>query len=163
MPKWWNCHRIFKNARMKLKQVLLDHKLHKLSRGFCFQKLNPNIFQSKFDFSCSTAGFQCVAAGDRRKITKMTVESWKMVGFHFLKKEKKLQIEPDRMSYRNPGVKWIFGGQNWTFVLNLRLPEMSKISGFSWKSRDTDLHCPNDAGSRATLATERYHMSMVAF
>ena len=102
-------------------------------------------------------------SADKRKITKMTVESWKMVGFHFKKKEKKLQIKPDRMSYRNPGVNWIFGGQKLTFVLNLRLPEMSKISGFSWKSWDTDVHCPNDAGSRATLATERYHMSMVAF
>jgi len=60
---------------MKLKQVWLDHKFHKLSRGFCFQKLNPNIFLPKFDFSCSTAGFQGVAAGDRRKITKMTMES----------------------------------------------------------------------------------------
>ena len=89
---------------MKLKQVWLDHKFHKLSRGFCFQKLNPNIFQSKFDFSCSTAGFQCVAAGDRRKITKIAVESCKMVGFYFKKKEKKVQLEPDRMSDRNTGI-----------------------------------------------------------
>ena len=73
---------------MKLKQVLLDHKFHKLSRSFCFQKLNPNIFLSKFDFSCSTAGCQGVAAGDRRKITKMTIESSGMVGFHFFKKGK---------------------------------------------------------------------------
>ena len=28
---------------MKLKQVLLDHKFHKLSRRFCFQKLNPDL------------------------------------------------------------------------------------------------------------------------
>ena len=89
---------------MKLKQVSWDHKFHKLSRSFCFKKLDPNIFLSKLDISCSTAGFQGVAAGDRRKITKMTIESSGMVGFHFLKKEKKLQIEPDRMSYRNPGV-----------------------------------------------------------
>jgi hypothetical protein len=68
---------------MKLKQVLLDHKFHKLSRNFWFQKLNPNIFLSKFDISCSTAGFQGVAAGDKQKITKMTTESSGMVGFHF--------------------------------------------------------------------------------
>ena len=68
---------------MKLKQVLLDHKLHKLSRDVCFQELNPNIFLSKFDISCSTAGFQGVAAGDRQKITKIAVESCKMVGFYF--------------------------------------------------------------------------------
>ena len=89
---------------MKLKQVLLDHNFHKFSRNFRFQKLNPNIFLPKFDISCSTTGCQGVAAGDRRKITKMTIESSGMAGFHFLKKEKKLQIEPDRMSYRNPGV-----------------------------------------------------------
>ena len=88
---------------MKLKQVLLDHKFHKISRGFCFQKLNPNIFQSKSGISCSTAGFKDVAAGDRQKITKMAIESSEMVGFHFQKKEKKLQLKPDRMSYRNPG------------------------------------------------------------
>ena len=104
---------------MKLKQVWLDHKFHKLSRGFCFQKLNPNIFLSKFDFSCSAAGCQGVAAGDRRKITEMTAESSGMVGFHFLKKEKTQKNEPDRMSYRNPGMNWIFGGQKLTFVLNL--------------------------------------------
>ena len=84
---------------MKLKQVLLDHKFHKLSRDFCFQKLNPNIFQSKWDISCSTAGFKDVAAGDRHKITKIAIESSEMVGFHFQKKEKKLHLKPDRMSY----------------------------------------------------------------
>ena len=90
---------------MKLKQVWLDHKFHKLLRSFCFQKLNPNIFQSKLDISCSTAGFKDVAAGDRRKITKMAIESSEMVGFHFLKKEKKLQLKPDRMSYSYLGGK----------------------------------------------------------
>ena len=90
---------------MKLKQVLLDHKFHKLSRSFCFQKLNPNIFQSKSGISCSTAGFKDVAVGDRRKITKMAIESSEMVGFHFLKKEKKLQLKPDRMSYSYLGGK----------------------------------------------------------
>jgi len=52
---------------MKLKQVLLDHKFHKLSQIVCFQKLNPNIFLSKFDFSCSTAGFrvQLQATGEK--------------------------------------------------------------------------------------------------
>ena len=71
----WSTELVDRSYILGVKQVLLDHKLHKLSRGFCFQKLNPNIFQSKFEFSCSTAGFQGVAAGDRRKITKMTVES----------------------------------------------------------------------------------------
>jgi len=33
----------------------------------------------------------------------MTIESSGMVGFHFQKKEKKLQLKPDRMSYKNPG------------------------------------------------------------
>ena len=55
-----------------------------------FQKLNPNIFLLKIDFSCSTAGCQGVAAGDRQKITKMTIESSGMVGFHFFKKENKV-------------------------------------------------------------------------
>jgi len=60
---------------MKLKQVSLDHKFHKLSRSFCLHKLNPNIFLSKFDISCSTAGFQGVAAGDRQNIIKIATES----------------------------------------------------------------------------------------
>ena len=151
MPKWWNCHRIFKNARMKLKQVLLDHKFHKLSRSFCFQKLNPNIFQSKLDISCSTAGFKDVAARDRRKITKMTVESSEMVGFHFLKKEKKLQLKPDRMSYRNPGVNWIFSGQKLTFVSKLAQVTSLKIDTKTIKSQDPALKNRRDRGSGAIL------------
>ena len=35
----------------------------------------------------------------------MTIESSEMVGFHFLKKEKKLQLKPDRMSYSYLGGK----------------------------------------------------------
>ena len=57
-------------------------------------------------------------SADKRKITKMTIESWKMVEFHFLKKENKVQLEPDRMSYSYLGVNWIFGGQKLTFVSN---------------------------------------------
>ena len=111
---------------MKLRQVRLDHKFHKLSRGFCFQKLNLNIFQSKFDFSCSTAGCQGVAAGDRRKITKMTAESSGMVGFHFLKKEKTQKNEPDRMSYSYLVVNATFGGQKLTFVSNSGFPDRAQ-------------------------------------
>ena len=44
-------------------------------------------------------------SADKQKITKMFIESWKMVGFHFLKKEKKLQLEPDRMNYSLFGIK----------------------------------------------------------
>ena len=44
-------------------------------------------------------------SADKRKITKMTVESWKMVGFHFSKKEKTQKNEPNRMSYSYLGGK----------------------------------------------------------
>ena len=48
---------------------------------------------------------QGVAAGDRRNITKMAIESWQMVGFHFKKKENDRQLEPGGMSYSYWGGK----------------------------------------------------------
>ena len=132
---------------MKLKQVLLDHKFHKLSRSLCFQKPNPNIFQSKLDISCSTAGFKDVAAGDRRKITKIAIESSEMVGFHFLIKEKKLQLKRDRMSYKNPGVNRIFSGQKLTFVSKLAQVTSLKIDTKTIKSQDPALKNRRDRGS----------------
>ena len=76
---------------------------------------------------------------DKRKITKITIESWQMVGFHFKKKENDRQLEPDRMSYRNPGVNWIFSGHKLTFVYNWRLPEGGKKACFSQISRGSNL------------------------
>jgi len=77
---------------MKLKQVLLGHKFHQLSRSFCFQKLNPNIFQCKFDFSCSTA----VSPQATRK-KSLNLEKWS--GFTF---EKAQQSAPGDLLHAGP-------------------------------------------------------------
>ena len=85
-------------------------------RRFCFYEPNRNIFVSKIDFMCSTAGFSGVAARRHAKITQMTIKPSKMLGFHFLKKENDRKAKPDPMSDRNCRVKSTFMGKKIDFV-----------------------------------------------
>ena len=81
----------------------------------------------------------------------MAIESSEMVGFHFFKKEKKVRLKPDRMSYRNPGVNRIFSGQKLTFVSKLAQVTSLKIDTKTIKSQDPALKNRRDRGSGAIL------------
>jgi len=74
-----------------------------------------------------------------------------MVGFHFLKKEKKLQLKPDRMSYSYLGGKLNIFRSKIEFVSKLAQVTSLKIDTKTIKSQDPALKNRRDRGSGAIL------------